>query len=80
MRWLARLLQRGPDLSELERRVGELEARELAHDIAWSESKEQISRHLKRVAEIERRSGKGADPISPLTQQLLDIKLQKRGA
>lgn len=43
-------------LRALQERVALLEARELAHDVAWTEAKDQVSRHLKRVAEIERRS------------------------
>lgn len=43
-------------LRGLEERIAQLESREVAHDIAWTEAKEQISRHLKRVAEVERRA------------------------
>ena len=82
MSFLARFLNGRRDLSqlrELAERVAQLEARELAHDIAWSESKEQISRHLKRVSEIERRS-KSDNPMSAVQHQLLELKLRKREA
>lgn len=66
-------------LDELEVEVKRLTDRETAHDVAWSEAKEQISRHLKRVVEVERRSGAAQGGISPITQQLLDLKLRKQG-
>jgi len=67
-------------LSELEAGVRRLEEREVAHDVAWSEAKEQISRHLKRVVEVERRAGGTNERgVSPITQQLLDLKLRKQG-
>jgi len=66
-------------LAELEAGVKRLEDREVAHDVAWSEAKEQISRHLKRVVEVERRAGGNGGGISPITQQLLDLKLRKQG-
>lgn len=67
-------------LDEIEHGIKRLEEREIAHDVAWSEAKEQISRHLKRVLETERRAGNGGRGLDPVTQQLLDLKLQKRGA
>lgn len=66
-------------LAELEAGIRRLEEREVAHDIAWSEAKEQISRHLKRVLETERRGSRGDNGVSPVIQRLLDIKLAKRG-
>jgi len=66
-------------LDELEAEVKRLTEREVAHDVAWSEAKEQISRHLKRVVEVERRAGGASQGISPVTQQLLDLKLRKQG-
>ena len=44
-------------LNDLVARLTHLEARELAHDVAWTEAKEQITRHLKRVTEVQRRAG-----------------------
>lgn len=64
-------------LDALDELVARLTEREIAHDVAWSEAKEQISRHLKRVVEVERRQGKQGSGISPLTQQLIDLKLRK---
>lgn len=66
-------------LAELEDGIRRLEAREMAHDVAWSEAKEQIARHLKRVQEVERRAGRGENGMSAVTQRLLDLKLAKRG-
>ena len=68
-------------LDELEAELGRLTERETAHDVAWAESKEQISRHLKRVAEIERRANGGAAPngMSAARGRLLDLKLGKKG-
>lgn len=66
-------------LDELETEVKRLTDRETAHDVSWSEAKEQISRHLKRVVEVERRAGAAQGGISPITQQLLDLKLRKQG-
>jgi len=59
-------------------RLTNLESRELAHDVAWSEAKEQISRHLKRVREVERRSG-GRGEGSDLAQLVLDQKFKRNG-
>jgi len=66
-------------LDALEAEVKRLTEREVGHDVAWAEAKEQISRHLKRVVEVERRAGGQANGISPVTQQLLDLKLRKQG-
>lgn len=66
-------------LAALEARVALLEAREVAHDVAWSEAKDQISRHLKRVAEVERRSKErenGQHQLDALDQLVLQAKLR----
>jgi len=62
-------------LADVLERLAQLESRELAHDVAWSEAKEQISRHLKRVREVERRSGGASD----LSQLVLDQKFKRNG-
>lgn len=51
-------------LAGLLERVTRLEEREVAHDVAWAEAKDQISRHLKRVREVERRAGGGREDLS----------------
>lgn len=66
-------------LTALQERVALLEAREIAHDVAWSEAKEQISRHLKRVAEVERRAKErenGHGQLDALDQLVLSAKLR----
>lgn len=60
-------------LEELLERVTHLEQREVAHDVAWSEAKEQISRHLKRVREVERRAG---DQEPDLSSHVLALKFK----
>jgi len=68
-------------LSALQERVALLEAREVAHDVAWSEAKDQIARHLKRVSEVERRAknrDNGQRELDQLDQLVLSAKL--RGA
>lgn len=64
-----------PDLSDLEARLARLEDREIAHDIAWKEAKDQISRHLKRVAILESRSGKDG-AAGDLQQRVLALKFR----
>lgn len=66
-------------LTALQERVALLEAREIAHDVAWAEAKEQISRHLKRVAEVERRAKErenGHGQLDALDQLVLSAKLR----
>lgn len=65
-------------LADLQERVALLESREAAHDIAWSEAKDQISRHLKRVREVERRAGNGDGGRGELSELVLATKF-KRG-
>lgn len=64
------------NLANLRGRLEELEAHQLAHDVAWTEAKDQISRHLKRVAAIEQRSGK-ATAADEVTRRVLELKLGK---
>lgn len=66
-------------VTDLRREVARLTERELAHDVAWSEAKDQVSRHLKRVQSVEARAGV-RDSRADLTQQLLDLKLRKAGS
>lgn len=65
-------------LEALETELSRLTERELAHDVSWSEAKEQISRHLKRVAAIENRQGHGL-AVDPIRQRLLDAKFHHNG-
>lgn len=67
-------------LEELEAELRRLTERETAHDIAWSEAKDQINRHLKRVAEIERRAGSSSqlNGATAARSRLLDLKLGKK--
>lgn len=67
-------------LDELEAELRRLTERETAHDIAWSEAKDQINRHLKRVAEIERRAGSSSqlNGATAARSRLLDLKLGKK--
>lgn len=70
--------QPAPDevLADLVARVSHLEAREVAHDIAWTEAKDQISRHLKRTTEVQRRA---AGQSGDLSQLVLDHKFRRNG-
>lgn len=66
----------------LQERIELLEAREVAHDIAWKEAKDQISRHLKRVAEVERRASErenGQGELTLLDRAVLGVKLRGGG-
>jgi hypothetical protein len=65
-------------LDDLLERVTLLESREAAHDVAWAEAKDQISRHLKRVREVERRAG-AAGGNGDLSSYVLASKF-KRGS
>lgn len=64
-------------LADLLERVTLLESREAAHDVSWSEAKDQISRHLKRVREVERRAGGAAG--SELSAFVLAQKFKRGG-
>lgn len=65
-------------LTDLLERVSLLESREAAHDVAWAEAKDQISRHLKRVREVERRAGASEAANGDLSSYVLASKF-KRG-
>lgn len=66
----------GERLASLEARLTELESHQLAHDVAWTEAKDQIGRHLKRVAAIENRQGH-REERSELSRRVLELKLGK---
>lgn len=66
-------------LADLLDRVTLLESREAAHDVAWAEAKDQISRHLKRVREVERRGGGAENGGSALTDYVLATKFKRGG-
>ncbi len=64
-------------------RLTKLEDDAVRHEITLKESADQISRHLKRVAAIEQRSGDreegGNGRLPELTRRVLDYKLGKGG-
>lgn len=58
-------------LAELTRRVADLEALQVSREIEWKETRDKLLRHLKRVSELDRRTGDGG---SPARRALLSAK------
>jgi hypothetical protein len=67
------------DPQGLESRLAALEDLQTRREIEWRETKDQISRHLKRAAAVEARSKDGRTPVDDLSQQLLEMKLRRSG-
>ena len=78
---LARFLGLGPLLHGLEEvralrdALDALEGQQLAREIEWRETKDQVMRHLKRVQAVE---GARKDAPDPTTQRLLELKFGAR--
>lgn len=66
----------GERLEAVEARLTELETHQVSHDVAWTEAKDQIARHLKRVAAIEQRQG-AHNERSEISRRVLELKLGK---
>lgn len=58
-------------LRKLEARVGELESLQVSREIEWRETRDKLLRYLKRVSEVERRTG---TDDSPARRRLLALK------
>lgn len=87
--WLPRLLRNAleslesaqklsSDVDRLRAAVEALEAIQLQRDLQWTETKDQISRHLKRVAALKN-AGSDKDDRADLVAAVLARKFPSQG-
>jgi len=65
------------EVRELAGKIEALEAVQLAREVQWTETKDQVLRHLKRVQAV--RQHQDADPAAELRNQLIARKFPRTG-
>jgi len=67
------------DVGELRTKIEALEALQLDREVQWTETKDQVLRHLKRVQAIRQHQEAEEPAQSPVVAQLLARKFPRNG-
>lgn len=69
------------DVAELRGKIEALEALQLEREVQWTETKDQVLRHLKRVQAVRQHlEAKEADPTRPSQATVLAMKYRQGGS
>lgn len=68
------------DVGELREKIEALEALQLEREIQWTETKDQVLRHLKRVQAIRQHQEANEEPGRPSQATVLAMKYGKGGS